>query len=292
VNVFSSVAQAEAAQGKTSTHAEQSLYRYEFQNSDDGARLAQLSGRDFLLSLLADVLDSVMDESNYGSKYLFDRNVFQQFIALIFMTYSSTDSVFYGIHKDDYGVSRDKDMDRTPLYVAIGRELRRLTDLPLTDTPPPSPIHSPDVAVQNSDAQNVDAQVWADIAAGNFSSVDGSNADGSGNGTDGSETQNATLDTLPQPQQSRLEASRLLANEELLLGQIASICATAHQLRKRKTSDSSDLAQLILADAAHLVEILKQINVISPLAYNPGQPHVTHTEQQPQGNRVLEDNAD
>jgi hypothetical protein len=297
VNVFSSVAQAEAAQGKTSTHAEQSLYRYEFQNSDDGARLAQLSGRDFLLSLLADVLDSVMDESNYGSKYLFDRNVFQQFIALIFMTYSSTDSVFYGIHKDDYGVSRDKDMDRTPLYVAIGRELRRLTDMPLTNVAftgiPPAPhTHSPDVAVQNSDAQNVDAQVWADIAAGNFSSADGSNADGSASGTDGSETQNATLDTLPQPQQSRLEASRLLANEELLLGQIASICATAHQLRKRKTSDSSDLAQLILADAAHLVEILKQINVISPLAYNPGQPHVTHTEQQPQGNRVLEDNAD
>jgi hypothetical protein len=47
VNVFSSVAQAEAAQGKTSTHVEQSLYRYEFHNSDDGARLAQLSGRDF-----------------------------------------------------------------------------------------------------------------------------------------------------------------------------------------------------------------------------------------------------
>jgi hypothetical protein len=68
---------------KTSTHAEHSLYHYEFHNSDDGERLAQLSGRDFLLSLLGDVLDSVMDAENYRSKYLFDRNVFQQFIALI-----------------------------------------------------------------------------------------------------------------------------------------------------------------------------------------------------------------
>lgn len=284
VNVFSSVAEAEAAQATTSTHADQSLYRYEFHNTDDGARLAQLSGREFLLSLLADVLDSVMDEGNYGSKYLFDRNVFQQFIALIFITYSSTDSVFYGIHKDDYGVSRDKDMDRTPLYVAIGRELRRLTDML-----PASHPHSPDSTAQNANALNTNAQMWADIAAGLYSSADGAKPDDPASGADNGEARNGITEALPQPQQSRLEASRLLAHEEMLLGQIASICATAHQLRKRKTGDSSDLAQLILADAAHLVEMLKQINVISPLAYNPGQPHAT---SQPSDKRVLEDNAD
>jgi hypothetical protein len=79
--------------------------------------------------------------------------------------------------------------------------------------------------------------------------------------------------TLATPQPERLLLPRSLAYEELLLGQIASICATAQQLRKRNNGDSSDLAQLILADAARLVEMLKRINVISPLAYNPGQPH-------------------
>jgi hypothetical protein len=293
VNVFSSVAQAEAAQGKTSTHVEQSLYRYEFHNSDDGARLAQLSGRDFLLSLLADVLDSVMDAENYRSKYLFDRNVFQQFIALIFITYSSTDSVFYGIHKDDYGVSRDKDMDRTPLYVAIGRELRRLIAVPLA-TPKEDAETRNTTTLQNeaqtgetshSEAPNTDAQMWADIAAGRFVDRVGA-ADVIENNTE------VVLDTTLEPQPSRFHLPRSLAHEELLLGQIASICATAHQLRKRKSSDSSDLAQLILADAAHLVDILKQINVISPLAYNPGQPHTTQGEQQQHGKRVLEDDED
>jgi hypothetical protein len=126
VNVFSSVGEVDALHGKTSIHAGELLYRYEFHNSDDGERMAQLPGREFLFSLLADVLDSVMDEENYKSKYLFDHHVFQQFIALIFITYSSTDAVFYGIHKDDYGVSKDKDMDG---HRSTGR-LSRVARLP------------------------------------------------------------------------------------------------------------------------------------------------------------------
>jgi hypothetical protein len=219
VNVFTSVAQAEAARGVTSTHAGESVYRYSFHNSDDIERLAQLSGREFLLSVLADVLDSVLDEENYESKYLFDRNVFQQFIALIFITYSSTNPVFYGVHKDDYCVSKDKDMDNTPLYLAIGRELRRLTGTP--DEEPP---------------RNEESQMWADIAAGVFDTHE-----------------------------------RLLSHEEQLMGHISSICATAQQMLKHKTNDSGDLAQLILTDAAHLVDVLKQIKAVSPLAYNPGR---------------------
>jgi hypothetical protein len=287
VNVFSSVAQEETGAGKTSTHAEHSLYHYEFHNSDDGERLAQLSGRDFLLSLLGDVLDSVMDAENYRSKYLFDRNVFQQFIALIFITYSSTDSVFYGIHKDDYGVSRDKDMDRTPLYVAIGRELRRLIDSPLASPKPNITAQNAqreNFKAQNVNEQNPEAQMWADIAAGVFNERDGAVGIATSAGSDdGAQTAigtQATIDaptvsdtTLATPQPERLLLPRSLAYEELLLGQIASICATAQQLRKRNNGDSSDLAQLILADAARLVEMLKRINVISPLAYNPGQPH-------------------
>src|SRR5207244_3374211 len=38
----------------------------------------------------------------------------------------TTDPMFYGINKRDYGVSGDKDMEDTPLYRAIARELREI----------------------------------------------------------------------------------------------------------------------------------------------------------------------
>jgi hypothetical protein len=241
VDVFSSVGRA--AGNLSSTHNAE-IYRYEFRNSDSLQRIEDLEGREFLLALLSDVLDSVLDEENYQSKYQFDCNVFQQFIALIFITYSATDPVFYGTHKEDYGVSKDKDMDDTPLYRAIGRELRRLTEnMPATDENPEEP----------------DAESWAEIGAA-FEHL---------------ETNAATI-------------SGELANEELLLRHIASICATAHQLRKRQahalsTQGAGDLAQLIVADAARLVEMLKQIGVISPLAYNPGESELEELQRRLNG---------
>jgi hypothetical protein len=67
-------------------------------------------------------------------------------------------------------------MDRTPLYVAIGRELRRLIDSPLA-SPKPN-ITAQDAQRENFKAQNVneqnpEAQMWADIAAGVFNERDG-----------------------------------------------------------------------------------------------------------------------
>jgi hypothetical protein len=123
VNVFSSVAATEQELGAGGGRGP---YRYTFFNSETEARLSQLTGREFLVSLFSDVLDSVLDERNYESKYTFDRNIFQQFIALMFILHAATDPVFYGTHRDDYGVSRDKDMENTPLYRAIGHELRRI----------------------------------------------------------------------------------------------------------------------------------------------------------------------
>jgi len=35
-------------------------------------------------------------ESNHTSKYLFDRNVSQKYIAFLFATYAGTDPMFYG----------------------------------------------------------------------------------------------------------------------------------------------------------------------------------------------------
>src|SRR5207245_2258574 len=53
-----------------------------------------------------------------------DRHVFQKFIAIMFVNYATTDAVFYGTAKGDYGVSSDKEMQETPLYRAVGDALR------------------------------------------------------------------------------------------------------------------------------------------------------------------------
>jgi len=82
--------------------------------------------RPFIGRIFDDVLKSVLAEENYGDRHIFDRNVFQKFVALMFVNYATTDPVFYGTNKADYGVSADKDMDQTPLYVAVGKALRLL----------------------------------------------------------------------------------------------------------------------------------------------------------------------
>jgi hypothetical protein len=124
LNVFGSVAEAEG-------HADGSepLYRYEFRNPADTPVVSQLPARDFVASLFADVLESVTDDANYESKYTFDRNVFQKFIALMFVNYATTDPIFYGTNRADYGVSEEKDMEGTPLYMAVARELREIEQL-------------------------------------------------------------------------------------------------------------------------------------------------------------------
>jgi hypothetical protein len=118
VDVFESVSKAEAA---FTGGAPEPMYRYEFLPQYDVRTLESLPPRAFIGRLFDDVLDSVTTGENYGSKYQFDRNVFQKFIAVMFVNYATTDSMFYGIHKDDYAVSQDKDMQDTPLYRAIAR---------------------------------------------------------------------------------------------------------------------------------------------------------------------------
>ncbi len=121
LNVFGSVAEAEG-------HADGSepLYRYEFRQGADASTFGRMPARDFVARLFVDVLDSVTDDANYESRYTFDRNVFQKFIALMFVNYATTDPIFYGTNRADYGVSDEKDMEATPLYVAVAREIRQI----------------------------------------------------------------------------------------------------------------------------------------------------------------------
>jgi hypothetical protein len=120
LNVFASVAEAEGH-----TNGSEPYFRYEFRDYT-GSQLGEMSARDFVAVLFSDVLDSVTDDKNYESKYQFDKNVFQKFIALMFINYATTDPIFYGTNRADYGVSDEKDMERTPLYIAVARELREI----------------------------------------------------------------------------------------------------------------------------------------------------------------------
>ena len=388
VNVFSSVARAEAQTRKRSGDVDEdsgedeatAIYRYEFHNSDDFSRLSRLPGREFLLSLMADVLDSVLEDDNYKDKNAFDKNVFQGFIALIFTTYAATDSAFYGTHKDDYGVSRDKDMDDTPLYLAIGRELRRiavqefdpgnrlnhleaaaleaaalashhLDDAQKTHIVDDAAI--PGLAIRDANVSDQDAvagqapgssgasanapisvsaeelaffeaigaaaealssgqaegALWMaareesatvpaafapqgaarDSASRDASSHKAPEAPDDLSQKDASESGNsngatAGEDAVANDDEARREPAlgecvpafpALRAHEELLLGPIASICATAKQMNKRAPHDSTELTQIILTDAARLVRALKSLRLISPLAYNPGEDNTT-----------------
>ncbi|MBI3911887.1 MAG: hypothetical protein HY320_13270 [Armatimonadetes bacterium] len=123
VDVYESVAQAQA---RLSGQPPEPVYRYEFQPRYLLEFTCNLPPRRFVACLFADILDAVEDEANYQSRFTFDRNVFQKFIGLMFIHYATTEPIFYGTHRSDYGVSAEKEMDSTPLYQAVGIALREL----------------------------------------------------------------------------------------------------------------------------------------------------------------------
>jgi hypothetical protein len=121
LDVFESVAQTELQMGLTAT--EDTMFRYEFGSGITVEEAAKLPPNEFIVRLFDDVLEAVECNDNYQSKYTFDRNVFQKFIALMFINYATTDPMFYGTNKADYGVSADRDMSDTPLYRAVREAL-------------------------------------------------------------------------------------------------------------------------------------------------------------------------
>lgn len=123
VDVFESVAKAESPTGRS---MDDPMYRYEFLSQHALATVEKIPPRRFIGRVFDDILDAVHEDSNYATKYTFDRFVFQKFIAIMFVNYATTDPMFYGTSRDDYGVSTDKNMSETPLYQAVARALRTL----------------------------------------------------------------------------------------------------------------------------------------------------------------------
>lgn len=123
LDVFESVATTDAL--LTGENPEY-FYNYEFLPENSLDKTEHLDARAFISRVFQDVLSSVECPDNYADRHIFDRHVFQKFIALMFVNYATTDSVFYGTNKADYGVSADKEMDSTPLYTAVAKALRAL----------------------------------------------------------------------------------------------------------------------------------------------------------------------
>ena len=120
LDIFETVASTEAL--LKGDFAPEFVYIYEPLPENPLDDLLEMPPRPFIGRIFDDVLKSVLAEENYGDRHIFDRNVFQKgFVALMFVNYATTDPVFYGTNKADYGVSADKDMDQTPLYVAVGK---------------------------------------------------------------------------------------------------------------------------------------------------------------------------
>jgi hypothetical protein len=124
LDVFESVAEYEAQAGITSS--DRTMFYYEFNTGRSLEELAAMDPHQFLVHLFEDVLQAVQNNDYYQSKYTFDRYVFQKFIALMFINYATTDPIFYGTNKADYGVSADRDMSDTPLYRAVREALLKL----------------------------------------------------------------------------------------------------------------------------------------------------------------------
>jgi len=123
LDVFESVARTDAA---ALSGMPEPIYKYTLLEPHNLGLMEPLEPLEFIARLFEDLLDAVEDDRNYCSKYNFDCHVFQKFIALMFVNYATTDQVFYGTSRDDYGVSGEKDMMGTPLYQAIARALRDL----------------------------------------------------------------------------------------------------------------------------------------------------------------------
>ncbi len=253
LNVFSSVAETEGY-----ANANELPYYYLFLDNVNVASLAEMEPRPFIVALFDDLLQSVKDDANYLGKYTFDRNVFQKFIAVMFVNYATTDPMFYGIDRRDYGVSGDKDMDSTPLYLAINRELREIEQRQHGDLSHPKmtsqfPLATAPSALPGEPDFSLAATLPGDEMP-DFS---------------------ALPVTTPEPNRlSNEQASVLLpselVNEEVLLGPITSLCSAAALLLRKNDPETERFARVILADASKLVMELKRLGIVSHFANDPG----------------------
>lgn len=249
LNVFSSVAEAEG-------HADsgEMLYFFEFGYAN-AQELARWPAREFIAALFTELIRSVTDDHNYTAKYLFDKNVFQKFISVMFVNYATTDPQFYGINRADYGVSAEKDMDQTPLYLAIAKELREI-ESERRGHRPMHPAAHPDLAVASPLMEPEEGFALSAPLPGEELVEPGFFAP---NGV-----------SMPSFEQASALLPGELVNEDVLMGPISSLCSAAALLMRKSDPETQRFARVILADASKLVQELKRLGIVSPFANDPG----------------------
>ena len=261
LNVFTSVAEAE---GHSNPH--EILYYYEFGLPLTLAQGREMPAREFIVTLFDDVMHGVVNDDNYKSKYIFDRYVFQKFIAVMFVNYATTDPMFYGINKSDYGVSADKEMDATPLYQAIRKELTEIEQqFRESNDPIIHSLYLPEIGSAAVNPATIAPDFTQDAPFPDFSGTPSfSDADAQTPSFLSQEHGGLTLE-----QASNLLPHELV-NEEVLLGPLTQLCNAAKYLMKKEDTDTQKFAKLILTDASKLVSELKRLNIVSPFANDPG----------------------
>ena len=263
LNVFTSVAEFE---GHSNPH--EILYYYEFGLPMTLAQGREMPAREFIVHLFDDVMHGVVNDENYKSKYIFDRYVFQKFIAVMFVNYATTDPMFYGINRADYGVSGDKEMDSTPLYQAIRKELTEI-EQKFRDSNDPiiGSLYLPEIGSSAVHPNAVAPDFTQEPAFPDFSGTPPLTEEAV-------ETPSFLTDAhggLTLEQASNLLPSELV-NEDVLLGPLTQLCSAARFLLHKEDPDTQKFASLILADASKLVSELKRLNIVSPFANDPGDP--------------------
>src|SRR5437764_62171 len=101
LDVFESVAGVEAA---PSGEMPDPVYRFELLPQYALEILQPKPGREFVSRVFDDVLTAVETNENYESKYTSDKHVFQNFIAVMFVSYATTDPMFHGTNRQRYRV--------------------------------------------------------------------------------------------------------------------------------------------------------------------------------------------
>jgi hypothetical protein len=227
-----------------------------------------LPARPFIVALFDDLLYAVKNDGNYRSKYLFDREVFQKFIAVMFVNYATTDPMFYGINKGDYGVSGDKNMDDTPLYRSIKNELLEIERRLIAEG---DPYYSGErlVSPEFHEKAGTLPHMSPDIKPA-FTPAAPSEPDFSGAVDFGAHNGDTFSNHLSFEQADTLLPGQLV-NEEILMGTINSLCSVAAQMKKKDDPDAQSYAKIVMADASKLVQELKRIGIISPFTLDPGE---------------------
>lgn len=249
LDVFESVAAAEA---EADRQAPQPMYHLEMLPHHSLDRLQPLTAREFIARVFDDVLESVTDDENYRSKYSFDKHVFQKFISLMFVNYATTDPMFYGTNKADYGVSGEKEMQNTPLYRAVAVALRELES-----QFPPQLATGGTTAARTPSPPSRDASPLSPPLAVLFTPEN----------EPGLPAEEATAPPAPSP--PAYEPPSWAHAEQTLMEPFLAIAEAMQLLRRLDHPRARECGEIISLNARRLFRQLKTLGLISPVVADP-----------------------